>query len=349
MDKNEMVASADMLNAIRNEASDSYKAAVPEATPFNLQQVGNPILEYKAMKNEFLDALVNKIALQIIERKLWKNPLSRLKYGELPLGTDVEDTHVNPVQSEEYDGGETGMADLLKMHRPDLATAYYRLNRQEKYPVTINNQQLRGAFTSWMMLENLIAYIVDSVYNGATIDDFKYTKQIISDGITNNWLNVQTVAMPINEATGKAFMKTLRGTSMNFTFPGTSYNSYKLMGGTGNPRVTWSSIEDQVLLIRGDVAANVGVDVLATLFNLEFGNYLTQNIVVDNFNDEVTLAILMDRRAVVIMEQMREFAEFFNGSSLSWQYFYHAWDLFSLSPFHNIVAFQAGTPTTTFF
>lgn len=338
------IATPDMLNAIRSEASQAYQDSVPVATAFNLQEVGNPIIEYEAKTNEFLSALVNKIVIQLIERKLWENPLSQLLRGQMPLGSDIEEIHVNPVEATDYDGGETGMADLLKMHRPDVASVYYRLNRREKYPCTINNQQLTAAFTSWQNLENLIAYITDSIYNGANIDDYRYTKQIISDAIAANQIVTNTVPIPVNEATGKTFMKAVRGMSMNFLYPSANYNSYKLIGGTGNPRTTWTKIEDQILLIRGDVAASVGVDVLATLFNLDYGNYLTKNIVLDNFNDETTLAVLADRRAFVIMEQLRRFATFYNPSSLSWQYFYHVWELYSLSPFHNMVAFSTKAP-----
>ena len=338
--KVEPVATPEMLNAIRAEASNSYQQNVPEATPFNLQEVGNPILNYEAMANEFVNALVNKIVAQLIERKLWKNPLSILRGNPMPLGMDIEAIHANPAEAMNYDGTEVGMADLLKMHKPDIATAYFRLNRQEKYPVTINNQQLRGAFTSWGKLEDLIAYITDTLYNGAPIDDFKYTKQLISDGLAANQIVVQPTVNPIDETTGKQFMKTLRGLSLSFTFPSTAYNPYKLMGGTEKARTTFTEIGDQVVLIRGDVAASVGVDVLSTLFNLEYGNYLTQNIVVDNFNDETTLAVLADRKAFVIAEQLRQFANFYNASSLGWQYYYHVWDLFSLSPFHNMVALR---------
>lgn len=177
------VATPDMLNAIRNEATDAYQRAVPVATKGNLLDVGNPIINYEAVGNEFLSSLMNKIVIQIIDRRMWTNPLGILKQNEIPLGTDVEESHINPAEAEQYDGSETGMADILKMHKPDVATVYYRLNRREKYPVTINNDQLRGAFTNWGKLESFIGGIVDSLYNGCTIDDYKYTKELVSNAI----------------------------------------------------------------------------------------------------------------------------------------------------------------------
>lgn len=332
------VATPEMLNSIRNEASAGYQSAVPVATIGNLAEVGNPIMAYEAVGNEFVSALINKIVFQLVERQMWSNPLAELRRNSMPLGTDVEDIHTNPAESLPYDGTETGMADLLKMHKPDVATAYYRLNRQDKYPVTINNESMRGAFTAWSKLDDLIGSIVDSLYNGCTIDEFKYTKQLVSDAVNGGKIISNTVVNPVDAATSRQFLKQLRNLSILFTFPSTNYNSYVQNGGTGNPRNTWCDISDQIILIRADVATEVGMDVLADVFHIDYANYTTRQIVVDNFNNEKTLAVLCDKRAFIIMEQLRQFRTFYNPSSLGWQYYYHAWDLFALSPFRNMVA-----------
>lgn len=339
--KNNPVASPEMMNAIRNDASDAYKAAVPVATPANLADVGNPILAYDAMANEFLSALVNKIVATILYRKMWNNPLSMLRKNAEPLGVDVEEAHVNPATAQAYDGTETGMAAVLKMTKPDVAAAWYRLNRQDKYPVTINNEQLTNAFVSWNALENLIQGIVDSLYNANTIDEFKYTKQLVVNAIIDNKLKSVLAVMPTNEATGKQFQVQLRNMSMLFTFPSSAYNNYKLMGGTGNERITWSPIEDQLIIIRADVAANIGVEVLSAAFNLSYADYLARQIIVDDLGDDgKTLAVLADTKAFQIREKLRRFTTFYNGSAMNWNYWLHAWDTFSLSPFHNCVALR---------
>ena len=335
----EKVATPEMLNAIREDQTESYQNAVPVATPYNLQEVGNPILTYEAVGNAFVNDLVNKIVFQIINRRMWQSPLAGLRGQNMPLGTTVEETHTNPSKAQPYDGTETGMAELLKMYKPDIATAYYTLNRQDKYPVTINNDQLRGAFTSWDKMESLIASIVDSLYNGCTIDEYNYTKDLVSQAVAQGKVITQNIVMPIDRATGMQFLKTLRNMSVLFTFPSSNYNSYALLGGTP-ARTTWCPIDEQILLVRADVATEVGVEVLADIFHLDYADYLTRQIVVDNFNDDETLACLCDKKAFVIMEQLRQFRTFYNGSSLNWQYFYHAWDTFSLSPFANMVVFK---------
>lgn len=332
------VATPEMLNAIRSEATETYQNAVPVATPFNLTDVGNPILSYTAVTNEFVDALINKIVASIAYRMNWENPLAILRKDAQPLGMDIEEIHTNPANAQAYDGTNTGMSALLTVTKPDTKAAYYRLNRTDKYTVTVERELLSNAFTSWGNLDNYIGQIVDSLYNGNTIDEFKYTKQLITDALADDVINKKVTSNPVDEATGKTFTKDLRSLSLLFTFPSTSYNNYTKMGGTG-ARTSWTPIDRQVIIVRADVATAVGVEVLAAAFNLSYSDYLARQIIVDNFGTHTEcLAVLTDTRAFQIREKLRQFATFFNPSALAWQYFYHAWDAFSLSPFHNLVA-----------
>lgn len=337
------VSTPEMLNAIRAESSEAYQNAVPVATANNLADVGNPIIAYDSVANEFLNTLINKIAFTIVYNEIWENPLRILKKGYIELGYDIEEVQVNPAEAVAYDGTETGMADILKMHKPDAAAVWYRLNRQDKYPVTVNNDQLSNAFVSWNNFESFLSAIVDSLYNGNTIDEYRLTKQLVTDVYNSNKINSIGVQNPVDENSAKVFLSKLRGTSMNFTFPSSNYNNWILMGGT-TPRITFSPVDRQILLIRGDVASTVSVEALSAAFNLSYSDYLTRQIIVDEFDEAGDiLAVLADERAFQIREKLRKFTTFYNASSLSWQYYYHAWDTFALSPFHNAIVFKKST------
>ena len=62
-----------LLNVIRSDASQAYRDRVPEATQDNIAEIGNPILNYEATRNEFLDALVNRIGMVIITSRSYNN------------------------------------------------------------------------------------------------------------------------------------------------------------------------------------------------------------------------------------------------------------------------------------
>ena len=333
------VATPEALNAIRADASPAYQAAVPCATPYNLTEVGNPILEYDSVANEFLNALVNKIVMTLVIRKLYENPLAMLKKGIEPLGFDVEEDHTNPAKASNFDGTtEGGYSDILKANLPDTKAAWYRLNRKEKYKVTINNEMLTNAFTSYGKLEQFIGSLVDSLYNGNTIDEFRYTKQLVSDAIVGQKINTVTVTDVTNEATAKQFQAAVQNLSLAFTFPSTKYNNFVKMGGVGD-RTTWSSIDDQIIMVTAKVASTVGVEFLAGAFNLSYADYVARQVIVDDFGAaSKCLAVVADVNAFQIREKLRRMTTFYNAGNMSWQYYLHCWDTFSLSPFHNCTA-----------
>lgn len=327
----------DVANAIRNEASPAYQAAVPLAEYGNISDVGNPILTYQSVQNEFLTALVNKIAMTIVEDKMFDNPLSFLKKGAVPLGLDIEHTYTNPAEAEEYE--PANFQGIIIPKEPDVKAVYYRRNRRDKYKVTIRNEQLTAAFTSWGNLEALIASIVNSLYNGNTIGEFTLTKELVGNAVAAGKIQQIVQPVPTTEAQASAFLTTIRGTSMGMTFPSSNYNNYTRMGGTGNPVVNWTPTSEQIIMIRGDVAGSVDVNKLANAFNLELANYTAQQVIVDEFTGAPNMfAFIADRRIFQIYENLRKMTEFYNGEVMAWTYWYHCWDTFALSPYANGVA-----------
>ena len=67
--------SIDILNVIQATASQQYQDRVPVATQDNIAEVGNPILEFEGIANEFISALVNRIGFTVISSKSYNNPL----------------------------------------------------------------------------------------------------------------------------------------------------------------------------------------------------------------------------------------------------------------------------------
>lgn len=334
----------DVMNAIRNEASAAYKAAVPISNYANLQDVGNPILEYQSVQNEFLNSLVNKIALTIVNQKMFENPLAFLKKGTNPLGLDAEEIYTNPAEANEYD--PNNFQGILQPKNPDVKAVYYRRNRQDKYKVTIKNEQLQAAFTSWGKLEGLIASIVNSLYNGNTIGEFNLTKGIVGNAVADGKINQIVLAPPTTEDTATAFLTSLRGTTSAMMYPSSTYTNYIKMGGTGNPVVNWTSIDDLLIFVRSDVAANVDVQKLSAAFNLSYADYSARQIIVDKFDGaENMYALVADRDFFQIWEKTRRMTEFYNAEVMAWTYWWHCWDTFALSPFANAVAYVSAEYT----
>ena len=336
-----------ILNGIREAASDNYREVVPIATASNLQDVGNPILSYTAVRNEFLSLLVNKIALPIIKARRFRNPLAMLKREGSPLGYDEEEIGVNPATAKAFDAKS---ADLLAQTTPDVKVASHRMNRQDRYDCTIQFAVLRAGFTTWGGFDRLTDEIVQSLYNGNYIDEFGHTKQLIASGVVDGSMATIPVAKPENESTAKAFVKAARTAYNNFLFPSTTYNSWARAGGSGASYTSWSDKNRIMLFIRSDITAEVDIEVLARAFNLESADLMGRVVIVPDFGSlegaENIYAVMCDYDYPVIIDKLFTVEDFHNGSNLSTNYYLHVWQTYSTSPLNNAVAFVANSVPT---
>lgn len=332
-----------VLNAVRAQASEAYQNYVPVATASNLADVGNPIINYQVVKNEFINALPNVIFEVVIWNRIWKNELSYLKKAA-PLGMDVEEIYVNPAEANEYDMDNDFLTATTGFDAPDVKAAFHRMNRQDVFRARIYDNELELAFTSYEKLDTLIAGIINSLYSGDNIAEFGLFKKTINNALTKGYIATQEIATPNNDQTARNFVTLARNLVYNFKFPSTAYNKYGVI--SGNPTDTVTSFcepEEVVFLVRTDILAIMDVEVLARAFNMEYTEFLGRVIPVDAFEDPDTLGIICDRRFFVVYDKLRKFTTFYNSSRLEWRYFYHVWQTYSISPFANAVAIQAAS------
>ena len=154
-----MANMVNILNTILANASADYQSRVPTATQNNISEVGSAVMSYRATENEFLSALVNKVAMTIVRNKTFANPLAVLKKGGVPLGRNIEEIYTNPATGTTFD--PTG-AKLLERSIPDTKAIYHSMNRQGQYKATVSKAQLIQAFTSYSALEKLLNSIVNN-------------------------------------------------------------------------------------------------------------------------------------------------------------------------------------------
>src|SRR5574343_297972 len=338
----------DILNVIQANASQEYQARVPVATQTNIASVGAPITTYQSTQNEFLSALINRIALSVIRNKTLKNPLAILKKGTIPLGSDIQEIFTNMAKDQGFDGSGS---KLLTKTTPDTKVLYQRMNRQGQYPVTISKQQLQTAFTSYAELEKLLNGIVTAMYSGDNYDEFILMKNVIADAVTHDKVITVNVSHVKDEASAKGLIKAIKKTSKAFIFPSSAFNTYfanKPNSDTGNPVITWTPTEDQVLLIRADIMTDISIDVLAAAFNLDKVTFKSMVLEVDSFGSATECyALLIDRSWMQVYDNLFEPSEFYNSQGLYWNYWLNHWQTYGYSLFANAVAFVCASEVVT--
>ena len=253
----------EILNTIYDNASDIYRERIPVATQNNIQEIRDAMLDGDnvVVANEFMSTLLNMIIKQVIHNKLFTNPLKSLKQGTKPLGDTIEEIYSNFIKAETYD--QTG-ANLLQRKLPDTKTAWHRMNRKDKYKVTINHEDLYKAFSSYEKLGSYITSIINSLVNSSELDEFVLTKQLIKDAFDNNAIKVVNIKDPLtSEENAKSFIKTVKTISGDMVFPNSNNNSYLDAQNTDNPvTLTTAGVE----IAHGTIPA-VTADVVAASDN----------------------------------------------------------------------------------
>ena len=355
-----------ILNAIRNSASINYQNYVPIATKDaeSIKEIGAVIMDYPNLQNEFLSALVNRIARVIVTSKMYENPLAMFKKGFVEFGESIEEIFVNIAKPFEYDP-QTAESEVFKREIPDVRSAFHVMNYQHFYKVTIQENDLKQAFLSYEGVTDLIAKIVDSIYTAAAYDEFLVTKYMLAKHIINGMSYPYTIPTVSTDNMKKITSK-IKGISNNLEFMSDKYNIARVR--------TLSKKDEQYLIINSDFDAEMDVEVLASAFNMSKAEFMGHRVLIDGFgeldidrlnilfandptyteiNEDVLNAlneipcVLVDKDFFMIFDNMEQFTEQYNGQGLYWNYFYHNWKTFSVSPFANNIMFIPSEPTVT--
>lgn len=328
----------------------------------SLHNIGQYIMQYEAYQNAYLTALVNRIARVIVTSRVWKDKWAVFDMGKLDYGETIEEIFVNIAKPHSYDPAKAE-TQVFKREIPDVRAAFHSMNYQKFYKVTISNDQLRQAFLSYYDMNELIARIVDSLYTAMNLDTFLTKKYMLArEAINGGIYTVVTKPISGDGADPDDAITKYRQYTNNLEFLKTLYNRAGVRNST--------PIADQVIIVPNEAEAILGVKVLAAAFNLSEVDYISKRIAVDSFefdaDDEARLAELFanddtykpftgeEKKALQLISAVKlakdwfmcfdnfeQFTENYNGEGLYWQYFFHVWKTFSVSPFANAVLFTS--------
>jgi hypothetical protein len=345
------------LNKLRELSSDLYHQYVPiidDAT--DISKFAEPILTVPEVYNEFCNALVNRIVYTQFTIKSFRNPLVVLEGDRIPLGYAGQEVYVNPAKGRTYNPND--FAGLLIKYEADVKVQYMAINSDVQYLVTFSRQQLKKAFVSWGDLETFIDGLSNSLYNGAFIDEFRFTKLIVTNAYKENKAVIDsTLSAVSSEASAKAFVEKARQYFLDFQLPSTKFNAWAKVGGAGKPITTWTNPEDIVILIRNDIRAYLDVNVLASAFNMDKTTLLGNIITIDDFDaydddgnkvfdGSAILGIIADKSWFRIKRQDMFMDSFYNPNNRSIQYYLNLVKMYNYSLFANGVILATAAPTT---
>ena len=345
----------DILNTIRQNASMEYQNLVPEVTKASdIPKVGEVLYGYPALANQFLSTLVNRIASVRVKSATFNDDYVELKKGYLEFGETVEEVFVGIAKAREF-SVEKAESRELKRTLPDVKTAFHARNYRVQYPVTIQDEDLRTAFLSMDGVQDLIAKIVDGVYNANEYDEYLLFKYLMIKAIAHG----KMYPVSIGDGTDmKEAAVAFRGMSNQLGFMSTKYNIAGVH--TTTPRA------DQYIFMDAKYNAQYDVNVLASAFNMDKATFMGKLKLIDDWTtfdnerfdviiansdqiepvtaEELALmknvkAVLVDREWFQYYDNKNEFTEKYVASGMYWNYFYNVWKTVSSSPFSNAIVF----------
>ena len=354
-------STVDIINTIRANASYEYQQLVPEITDaIEIPKVGEVLYGYPALANQFINALVNRIALVRVKSATFNNAYAELKKGYLEFGETVEEVFVAICKAREF-SAEKAKDRELKRSLPDVRSAFHTMNWRVQYPVTIQDEDLRMAFTSAQGVQDLIAKIIDSVTTASEYDEFLLFKYLMIKAIAHG--KMYPVAIDATDI--KDFGKKSRGVSNLITFMSNKYNA--------NGVHTTTPKADQYIFMDAMFNADYDVEVLASAFNMDKAEYQGKLKLIDDFGtfdnerfnviransdmiEEVTAdelaicakvkAVLVDKEWFQVYDNLTKFTEDYVASGMYWNYFYNVWKTVSYSPFSNAIVLVDNTAET---
>ena len=348
----------DILNVIRQNASYEYQQNVPVVTQAtDIPKVGEILYGTPAFANQFINALVNRIALYRIKSATFNNPYARFKKGYLEFGETVEEVFVNLIKPLEF-SAEKGEAREHKRYIPDVKSAFHVMNWRVLYPVTIQDDDLKMAFLSIDGVRELISKIVDSVYRSAEYDEYLLFKYLIIKAVSHG----KMYPVAIDASDDKNAAVAFRGTSNKMQFLRSEYNATGVLNNAPKER--------QSIFMSAEYNAQFDVNVLASAFNMDKAEFMGKLELIDDWtsfdNDRFeiiransdgleavsatelslmadVLAVLVDEEWFQVYDNENKMTEQYTASGLYWNYFYHVWKTISSSPFHDAVVFVKNT------
>lgn len=371
---NANATSSGILNHI---VQNGYLAGAPQVdnTVQSIAQMGEYINGYQPRRNEFVEALMNLVAIQIVIHEEYSNPWSFALQGTMDYGESIEEVFVNPARPENYNANyetiDAYLKDRFADRTADILAAMHTINFEKKYVTTIKLKQLNKAFRSADGVANLTNEIAASLYTGFEHDNFLMLKYVLDRLVLDGKIVAKKVAGLSTQANIEDTLVEIRKVSNELTFKEAGYT-------LSRDALTQTPIPKQIDILTIDTDASVSVKALAYAFHKEEQDFLGKRILKNDWNaydlerlgelltprgaaekvvpfTDAELTILgtvvgyiIDKEFLMQVDQLVELAEDgMAGNNLSWQYVLHHWAYFGASMFKNAVVFTTSDGSIT--
>lgn len=347
---------ADNMNAYAKQLS--YGSELPTVrSEADLRAFGDVVMGSQEYISEFAGTFF-KIASMVIESHFWKNPFE-VFFKKLDYGIGVEEVFINltkPLKYDPYGAGETEFRRIM----PDVRNCLHVLNVEFQVIQTIYETNIRRAFYSYASMNEWWSGVITAINNTVAQTIYSLVKYELCLSI----LDSGTATLFLDENDQKKTVKSMKALAGKLKFLSPLYNRAAV--------TTFSNREDLYLFCTPEFNADLEVEVLAYMFNVEYGKVDFHVFEIDSFDNHdynvlanalkggvphiftseelealsKNQAFLCDENYLFLYNfDYRQSSKYMH-TKVAWNYFTTYFGSISTSPFKNGIAMTYGNPGT---
>ena len=319
--------SNDFQQRIPNPAVNAYSNVVAQLfAPMN-----------NDLFNEF-SGLLNGLNATFVESRRFENPLRSLKKPASMWGNSERHVAVKFLKAH---AGRFDDETLLKVEKPEFEEWFYSVAEPRRYEFSWSRQEIARAFAEdGYGYDALLAATIDQMLSSADYDEMNIMIQMFAEADKRMGLfRYQISAAPTTESTGKELLTGIRAVAGRMQFPTTLYNHIDVP--------VHESRETLILWTTPEVQANLDVNTLASVFNLDLANIQYRIVTIPEFPIPNVYAALTSEDFIYYRDFMTGLEPpFYNPGNRTMKYYYWANAMIGVNPAANCVLFTTESDTS---
>lgn len=331
-----------VVNVINQEVNKIYATSLPAVTAKTFSNMAAQLRQApQNVQNSWHESLVNLVGMQLVKNKrAFESYFRKLHQGEIAT-FDIQLQMMDLINARSY-SPDADADDFFEDDKADIATQYANSVAKLKFPVSINEENLFGAFLTQDAFMNYMGTIETQLYSSLEMADVTLVKQLISENIAEGNIYLIPVSKVVDQATALSFTAKLKAIAADMAVEMSP--KYNLSGYN-----TWTPKDEGVIISDTDTQAVTETYSLAWAFNKEYlaleqgGQAIT--MANDSIADGAVFALYADRYAFEIRNIIgfpKTASQYF-GNTLTLKRWLHYWALYTISYFNNIVGFADST------
>ena len=320
-------------------ASNDFQQRIPNPTISSYANVVENIFAplNNDLFNEFC-GLLNGLNATYVDIKRFENPLRSLKKPAQTWGNSERHVAVKYLQAH---AGKFDDETLLKVEQPEFVEWFYSVGEPRRYEFSWSRQEIARAFAAdGYGYDDLLNATITQMLSSADYDEMNIMLQMFAeaDARMGGLYRYNISAAPTTEATGKELLTGIRAIAGRMQFPTTLYNHIDVP--------VHENSDTLILWLTPEVRANLDVQTLASVFNLDYANIQYRIITIPEFPIPNVYAALTSEDFIYYRDFMTGLEPpFYNPGNRTMKYYYWANALIGANPAANCVLFSTDQNT----